>query len=138
MNTPDELLDIQIEEQKAIAFRNRSRRDRWIWAGLLIGLLFSLVLMQIYPETFTRHMLVFTILPCATVGMIAEKFRFRGSDLREARCPICRYDWEITEGKNVSQQDQMPRWDKCPGCGTLMSQGVRNLSRRSSPVIKRK
>lgn len=134
VKTQMESLDIEIEKQKAIAERNRSRRNYTLLGGVLCGVLVSAAWVAVAPDSppIPKTKILLGVVLGTLAGILIDQMYLERIFLEKARCPVCGYDWEIKEGKSVPLKDQMPTWDECPGCGTLMNDAVRALSRRST------
>jgi hypothetical protein len=113
----------RVVEQKALARTNQTRRNRIRLAGLLAGSALAALWFLLVPDGAPEPGLKLLI---GTVGGftltdIAMALRSERLFPERARCPACGHDWEIKEGSNVPLREMMPTWDKCPGCGLLMS-----------------
>lgn len=113
-----------VRGQKVLARRNRSVRNGMLLLGLATGLTAAagwlLLAPESGPEPFWKLLLGGLAGMSSSYGALAI-LRNRLFP-HEAACPRCGLSWEIEEGGHVPPMDQMPNWDRCPGCGTLMNE----------------
>jgi len=108
---------------KALAYRNRSRRN-WVWlGGLLSGIAASGFWLGFFsgnvvnPKTSVSICVALGLVAAALTLLVGQKTFFP----QTAKCPSCGYCWELREGRYVPLAERMETWDKCPGCGFPMS-----------------
>lgn len=108
---------------KALAYRNRSRRN-WVWlGGVLCGVVAGGLWLIFFPDSVANpktNVSVSVVLGLVAAGLtlqVGQKTFFPET----AKCPSCGYSWELTEGRYVPLSERMETWDKCPGCGFPMS-----------------
>lgn len=122
-------------DAKALAYRNRSRRN-WIWlGGVLFGTAAAGLWLVFFPESVADPKTSVAI--SVVLGLVAAGlFLLAGRKTffpETAKCPSCGYSWELREGQYVPLSERMETWDKCPGCGLPMSDGAlaRGLHRQT-------
>lgn len=113
----------RIVEQKKLARKNQTRRNRIRLSGLLLGIAPAILWFLLAPDSAPEPG-VKLLIGLVSGHLLAEiVMALRASRLfpEPARCPACGHDWEIREGSHVPLSEVMPNWDNCPGCGLLMS-----------------
>ncbi len=134
---PPEIADMALEA-KALARRNNSRRNLVLLVGILAGVSVA-ALWFVYsplssPQPKTKFLIgvVLGILAASVVLFWRQRYYYP----KDAKCPACGYSWEIKEGRSVPFSERMEYWDKCPGCGLLMSDELLKLAltRRSNSL----
>mgnify|MGYP001408445360 CR=1 FL=1 len=113
---------------KTLARRNRSRDNWYLLGGLLSAIVVLAAVLFFFPATFddTKKWLIpFLIALGMGLGLI---FRQLNPATNSPKCPSCAQDWTIREGKSVPLAQQMLTWDKCPGCGALMNDGLLQIA----------
>lgn len=111
----------RIVAQKALARKNQTRRNRIRLVGLLLGTALGAVWFLAAPLSSSKPGSEFVIAAVGGFILTDILIQLRASTLfpERARCPCCGHDWEIREGRVMALE--MPTWDKCPGCGLLIS-----------------
>jgi hypothetical protein len=122
----DQNLVARIRQQKELAYRNRSKRNWLLLAGVLVGTFLAVGWFVILPQGLPPPITKLVIgVGLGTVFGIWLMFRLQHRVFpASATCPQCGYSWEIKEGRSARPQDRMPNWDRCPGCGLLMSEAL--------------
>jgi hypothetical protein len=122
----DQDLVARIRQQKELARRNRSMRNWLLFAGVLIGTLLAIGWFVLLPQGLPLPITKLIIgVGLGTLFGYWLIFRLRHRIFPAfAGCPQCGYSWEIKEGRSARPQDQMQTWDRCPGCGLLMSEAL--------------
>ena len=115
---------------KALAYRNRSKRN-WIWFGGVLSVIAALLLwITIVPTSGPE--LKTKVFICLIGGLfvsgITLKVVFHRINPETAKCPACGYNWELKEGRFIPLAERMETWDKCPGCGGEMGDFVLHRS----------
>lgn len=108
---------------KKLAYRNRSRRN-WVWLGsVLCGMATAGIWLVFFPDSVTNPKIsVFvSVFSGLAVAVLILGTGHKTFFPETAKCPSCAYSWELTEGRYVPLTERMDTWDKCPGCGFLMS-----------------
>ncbi|UCV03743.1 hypothetical protein [Dechloromonas denitrificans] len=117
-------------EAKALARRNRTKRNVILLIGYLFGIsiavIWDLVAPNSSPKSATKVYLGMMVGPGAAF-LFLRVFESRYI-APQARCPKCSYNWEIKEGRGVSLDAHMECWHQCPGCGLLMGDDVLKLA----------
>ena len=115
---------------KALARRTNSRRNVVFLFGVIAGVCVAALWIFFSPVGVPQPQTKFVIgvmlgiLAASLVLFLRQKFYFP----KDANCPSCGYSWEIKEGRSVPFSERMEYWDKCPGCGLLMSDELLNLA----------
>jgi 4-amino-4-deoxy-L-arabinose transferase-like glycosyltransferase len=108
---------------KALAYRNRSRRN-WVWlGGVLCGAAASGLWLFYFPnDLLDSKPILFTslLIGLITAGLVLVVWHKKFYP-ENAKCPSCGYSWELKEGSYVPLSEQMDAWDKCPGCALPMN-----------------
>ena len=118
-------MDLELARQvlavKALARRNQTRRNRIRLVGLLLGTALGAVWFLVAPLSSSKPGSEFAIAAVGGFFLTDILIQLCASTLfpKRARCPCCGHDWEIREGRVMALE--MPTWDKCPGCGLMMS-----------------
>jgi ribosomal protein S27AE len=126
MQQSTDQLIASVREQKALAQRNRSIRN-WVFLSALLtsGLVFA-IWYVISPTTDKE--LKLRVIGCFAGGGLLHyltiSLQERILTPKGAACPRCGYSWEIKEGRGVHASEVMTNWDKCPGCGLLMTEAL--------------
>jgi hypothetical protein len=126
-------LMLAVRKQKAMAYRNRSIRYRVLLLSLGVGGLLFGAWYVVSPAPYEA--LKIRVVGCGAISLLFDWFAFSvfGDRLKSqsAACPQCAYSWEIKEGRGVPPSENMTNWDKCPGCGILMTEALlrRQLNR---------
>lgn len=119
---PETLPQLAIKA-KALAYRNRSRRN-WVWlGGILSGVVAGGLWLIFFPDTVANPktiVAVFIALGLVAAGLTLQLVQ-KTFPPETAKCPSCRYSWELAEGRYVPLTERMETWDKCPSCGFPMS-----------------
>jgi 4-amino-4-deoxy-L-arabinose transferase-like glycosyltransferase len=110
-------------EAKALAYRNRSRRN-WVWlGGVLCGMAAAGLWLVFFPDSVANPKTSVSI--SVVLGLVAAGLTVLAGQKtffpETAKCPSCGYGWELTEGRYVPLTERMETWDRCPGCGFPMS-----------------
>jgi hypothetical protein len=123
-------------EAKVLARRNSSRRNLVLLVGILSGVSVAALWIAYspLPSPAPKTKLVIGVL----LGILAaslrlfwcQKYYYPGDE----KCPVCGYSWEIKEGSTVPLSERMESWDRCPGCGLLMSDALLKLALRYQPA----
>ena len=108
---------------KALAYRNRSRRN-WVWlGGVLSGIAASACWVVFFSGSVVDPKTSISI--CVALGLAAAALALLAGHKtffpETAKCPSCGYGWELREGRYVPLAERMETWEKCPGCGLPMS-----------------
>lgn len=119
----DPVLAQKVLDAKAQAERNRTRINHLSLRGLAVGLAIAVLWFLIdpsgSPEPDSKILIgVMVGIMIPRIVILYRPSRF----INPAKCPCCGHDWEIREGSNVPIAEHMPSWDKCPGCGVVMSE----------------
>lgn len=108
---------------KALAYRNRSRRNLVWLGGVLCGTAgagFWIVFFPgsvVDPKTSVGVSVLIGLVAAALTLLVGQKI----FSPETAKCPSCGYSWELTDGSYVPLAERMETWDKCPGCELPMS-----------------
>jgi len=113
-----------VREQKALAHRNRSVKNWGLLVSFLVGGLGWGIWHFISPAPSQLLKIRFPIcIAISCVGYYIWLAQYGKALIpREAACPQCGQCWEIKEGRGVPPSEVMTNWDKCPGCGILMTE----------------
>ena len=115
---------------KALAYRNRSKRN-WIWFGGVLSAIAALLLWLTIAPTSGPELKT-KVFICLIGGLfisgITLKVAFHRINSETANCPACGYNWELKEGRFIPLAERMETWDKCPGCGGEMGDFVLHRS----------
>jgi hypothetical protein len=126
-------------EAKALARHNDSRRNLVLLVGILAGVSVA-VLWFVYsplssPQPKTKFLIgvALGIVAASLILFLRQKYYYP----MDEKCPVCDYSWEIKGGSTVPLSERMEYWDKCPGCGLLMSDELLKLAliRRSTSLL---
>jgi hypothetical protein len=129
----DHPLILAVREQKALAYRNRSVRYRVLFLSFAVGGLVFVASYHFSPQPFEA--LKIRLVGCLAIALPLYWLIFyvfgNRLEARRAACPQCARSWEIKEGRGVPSSENMINWDKCPGCGILMTEALlrRQLNR---------
>ncbi|MBB2776094.1 UNVERIFIED_ORG: hypothetical protein HNP28_001399 [Comamonas terrigena] len=137
---PSDIANMALEA-KALARRNNSRRNLVLLGGIVAGVSVAALWFLYSPLSLPQPKTKFFI--GVVLGVFAALFvlfwRQRYYFPNDAKCPACGHSWEIKEGRGVPLSERMEYWDKCPGCGLLMSDELLKLALRSTgPARKAK
>jgi hypothetical protein len=134
----DPALAQKVLDAKAQAERNRTRINHFSLCGLAVGLVIAVLWFLIDPsgspepqDKIMIGVMIGIMLPQIVIMYRPSRY------ISPAKCPCCGYDWEIREGRHVPITEHMPSWDKCPGCGAMMSEPalilvIRRQAKRST------
>ena len=126
---PPDIVDMALRA-KASARHNNSRRNLVLLAGILAGVgaaalwIFYSPFSSPQPKAKILIGLVLGIVVASVVLFWRQKYYYPN----DASCPACGYSWEIREGRSVPFSERMEYWDRCPGCGLLMSDELLELA----------
>jgi len=117
-------------EAKALARRNNSKRNVALFVGFLLGMGIALFWNLYSPIAYLspKMNLLFGIMIGAFVALLIIVLQEKCDTSEEAVCPVCCHSWKIKEGKGVPIAEQLESWDRCPGCGLLMSDALLNVT----------
>ena len=113
---------------KTLARRNRSRDNLYLLGGLLSAIVVLATVLFFFPVIFdgTKKWLIPVLIALGIgLGLI---LRLLNPATHSPKCPSCAQDWTIREGKSVPLAQQMLTWDKCPGCGAIMNDGLLQIA----------
>ncbi len=113
---------------KTLARKNRSRDNLYVLGGLLSAIVVLAGILFFFPVTFddTKNWLIPVLI---ALGMgLGLMLRQLNPATYSPKCPSCAQDWTIREGKTVPLAQQMLTWDKCPGCGAIMNDGLLQIA----------
>jgi len=113
---------------KALARKNRSLDNWYLLGGLLTAVASGAGVLFLSPNIFDegKNWLV-PILVVAGV-CLGLFLRAINPSAELPKCPSCAQDWTIREGKSVPLSQQMLTWDRCPGCGAIMNDGLLQIA----------
>lgn len=119
---------------KELARKNCSHENLHLMGGFLTAAAVAASILFFDPFFFEQSKR-WIILPLVAVGIGAYYVLGRLLPLKAspAKCPNCLHDWTIREGRSVPLAEQMLRWDKCPGCGALMNDGLLQRALKQQP-----
>lgn len=116
----------RVREQKALAKRNRSVKNWGLFCSLILGGVCWSIWYFASPASFPALKIRFPV--CIALSILLYYLwllRYgRSMIAQEAACPQCGKNWEIKEGRGVLASEVMTNWDKCPGCGLLMTEAL--------------
>lgn len=113
---------------KSLARKNRSRDNLYLLGGLLSAIVVLAVVLFFFPVTFddAKKWLIPVLIALGMgLGLILRQLK---PATQSPQCPSCAQDWTIREGKTVPLSQQMLTWDKCPGCGAIMNDGLLRIA----------
>ena len=119
-----EILVQAVKAQKALARRNLAVKYWVLLALFLLGVLVWFIWYYVSPVPFKTGKFRAAICLFVCLGCYVILFALCRKLLipTEAACPQCGYGWEIKEGRYVPSAEVMTNWDRCPGCGNLMTE----------------
>jgi hypothetical protein len=113
---------------KALARKNRSLNNWYQLGGLLTAVAAGAGVLIFFPIIFdeARNWLVLVlVIAGVSLGLC---MRAINPSAELSKCPYCAQDWTIREGKSVPLSKQMLTWDRCPGCGAIMNDGLLQIA----------
>jgi hypothetical protein len=110
-------LACQIIKAKALAQRNRTARNRTLFAGIMVGVSVSAAL-YVFGFGTGRFYENGVLCGASVAGLYIYIVGRRKTN--SASCPVCGHCWEIREGTSVRSEDDMTNWSNCPGCKIQM------------------
>jgi hypothetical protein len=119
---------------KALARKNNSLDHWYLLGGLLTATAAGAGTLFFFPITFDE--VKTWLIPVFGVSGIGLGLLLRAIHpaVQLPECPSCAQDWTIREGKSVPIAQQMLTWDKCPGCGALMNDGLLQIAAKKHPL----
>jgi hypothetical protein len=120
---------------KALAYRNRARRN-WVWlGGTLCGIAASGLWLFYFSDSLLepKAILFVGLLAGLITAGLALAIWHKTFYPENAKCPACSYSWELKEGSHVPLAERMDAWDKCPGCGLPMNDFMLERALRAEP-----
>ena len=120
----NELLVQAVKAQKALARRNLAAKYWVLLALILLGALVWFIWYYVSPVPFKtgKFRAAICLFVCFAIYLILFALCRKLLIPKEAACPQCGYGWEIKEGRYVPSAEVMTNWDRCPGCGILMTE----------------
>jgi len=115
-------LPADVVAAKRLARRHQSQRSLLLLAGAAIGVVVGVVWVAGQEASSPNWS---TALFGGLVGglVLGSVLSWQLSKRQApALCPRCGYVWEIREGRGIPITEQMPYWDKCPGCSIPMKE----------------
>lgn len=119
----------QAVEAKVQARRNNSKRNIAMLIGFLFAIGFALWWYLYSPISSLSPKINFLVGVGIGLGIaLPIVAASEGYVTEEAKCPVCGFSWKIRDGKGVPIAERMECWDRCPGCGLLMSDALLNVT----------